>query len=73
MVQTRSQTKANGVNLPEVHGVDKGLVLHIRPERQTVKPTVTHTEVRTSTYKSIVGQGRVGIKRKAKMVTPPQP
>ena len=25
MVQTRSQDKASGVNLPEVHGVDKGL------------------------------------------------
>ena len=34
MVQTRLQAKASGVNLLEVHGVDKGLDPHIRPERQ---------------------------------------
>ena len=37
MVQTRSQAKASDVNFPEVHGVDKGLVPHIRPERQDSK------------------------------------
>ena len=49
MVQTRSQAKTSGVNLLEVHGVDKGLDPHRRPERQTIKPTVTQTEVRTPT------------------------
>ena len=47
MVQTRSQAKASRVNLPEVHRVDQDLDLHIRPERQTAKPTVVQTEVRT--------------------------
>ena len=73
MVHTRSQAKASGVNLPEVYGVDKGLDPHKRPERQTVKPIVTQTKVRTSTYKPRVGQGGVGIKWKVKMVTPLQP
>ena len=70
MVQTRSQAKASGVNLPEVHGMDNGLVPYIRPERQTAKPSVTQTKARTSTYKPRVGHGRAGIKRKTKMVTP---
>ena len=73
MMQTRSQAKASGENLPEVHGVDKALDPHIKPETPTVKPTVTQTEVRTPTYKPRVGQGRAGIKRKVKIVTPPQP
>ena len=61
MVQTRSQAKARRVNLPEVHGVDKGLDPYIRPDRQTLKPTVTQTEVRTPINKPRVGQGREGL------------
>ena len=34
MVQTRSQTKANGVQLPEVHGSRKRLDPHKIPEKQ---------------------------------------
>ena len=34
MVQTRSQMKASGVQLPEVHGSRKGLVPHKKPENQ---------------------------------------
>ena len=73
MVQTRSQAKDSRVNLPGVHGVDKGLDPHIRPERQTVKPTVTQTEIRTPTYKPRAVQGITGLRRKVKTVTPPQP
>ena len=73
MVQTRPQAKASRVNLPEVCGADKGLDPYIRSERQTVKPTVTQTEVRTPTYRPRVRQGRAGIRRKVKMVIPPQP
>ena len=57
MVCTRSQAKSSGVNLPEVDGVDKGLDPCIRPERQTIKPTVSQTEVRIPTYKPRVGKG----------------
>ena len=73
VVQARSQAKASRVNLPEVHGVDKGLHPQIRPERQTVKPTITQIEVRTPTYRSRIGQGRAGMKRKVKTITPLQP
>ena len=33
LVQTRSQTKSSGVKVPEVHGIEKGLVLCVKPER----------------------------------------
>ena len=33
LVQTRSQTKSKGVKVPEVHGIEKHLVPHIKPER----------------------------------------
>ena len=34
LVQTRSQAKSSGVKLPEVHGIEKGLDPHVKPERQ---------------------------------------
>ena len=34
MVQTRSQTKSSGIKVPEFHGIDKGLILHVKPEHQ---------------------------------------
>ena len=33
-VQTRSQTKSSGIKVPEVHGADKDLILHVKPEHQ---------------------------------------
>ena len=33
MIQTRSQTKASGIKLSEVHGVKKGLDQQKRPEK----------------------------------------
>ena len=32
--QTRSQAKSSGVEVPEVHGADKGLTWHVKPECQ---------------------------------------
>ena len=32
MVQTRSQAKSTGIKVPEVHGIDKGLIPHVKPE-----------------------------------------
>ena len=34
MIQTRSQMRAHGVQLPEVHGSRKGLDPHRMPEKQ---------------------------------------
>ena len=33
LVQTRSQAKSSGVKVPEIHGIEKSLVPHVKPER----------------------------------------
>ena len=67
MAQTRSQIKASGVLLPEVHGTRKGLDPHKIPEKQ-LQPIVKSTIEK----KPRLGQGRVGIKRKVKLAPPSQ-
>ena len=62
MIQTRSQTKASGGQLPEVHGTRKGLDLHKILEKQS-KPI----ESPFIEKKPRLGQGRVGIKRKVRL------
>ena len=67
MIQTRSQMKASGVQLPEVHGSRKGLDPHKIPEKQsqpTVRPTIEK--------KPRLGQGRAGMRRKVKLAPPSQ-
>ena len=67
MIQTRSQTKASGVKLPEVHRTRKGLDPHKILEKQlqpVVKPVIEK--------KPRLGQGRAGIKRKVKLAPPSQ-
>ena len=39
--QTRLQAKSSGINLQEVHGVDKGIDPHILWEKQVIKPITT--------------------------------
>ena len=60
MVQTRSQMKASGVQLPEVHGSRKRLDPQRIPEKQT--QPITRLEV---DRKPRIGQGRAGVRRKA--------
>ena len=60
MVQTRSQMKASGVQLPEVHGSRKRLDPHRIPEKQ-IQPTVGLDVDRNPR----IGQGRAGVRRKA--------
>ena len=52
--------KASGVQLPEVHGLRKGLDPHKKPENQP-QPIVSSDVAR----KPRIGQGRAGIRRKA--------
>ena len=74
LVQTRSQSKSSGINLPEVQRVDKGINPHIRPEKQALKPIIVSPEAKTSTWKKPrLGHGRAGLRRKVKVVTPSQP
>ena len=59
MIQTRSQTKASGVKLPEVPGTRKRLDPHKIPEKQ-LQPVVKMVTEK----KPRLGQGRAGIKEK---------
>ena len=70
LVQTRSQMKSSKVKLPEVHGVEKGLDLHIKPGRQRlVSPLM---DMRPPISKPRIGQGRASIRRKVRIVPPLQ-
>ena len=60
MVQTRSQTKASGVQLPEVHGSRKSLDPNKIPGKQSQPITGLDVE-----RKPRLGQGRAGVRRKA--------
>ena len=60
IVQTRSQTKASGVQLPELHGSRKRLDPHRIPEKQS-QPTVGLDVDR----KPRIVQGRAGVRRKS--------
>ena len=60
MVQMRSQTKASGVQLPEVHGSRKRLDPHKIPEKQPQPIMGLDVE-----RKPRLGQGRAGVRRKA--------
>ena len=67
MIQTRSQTKASGVQLPEVHGSRKGLDPHKMLEKQ-LQPMVRLSIEK----KPRLGQGRAGMRRKVKLAPPSQ-
>ena len=67
MIQTRSQMKASGVQLPEVHGSRKGLDPHKIQEKQP-QPIVRLSKEK----KPRLGQGRAGIRRKVKLALPSQ-
>ena len=60
MVQTRLQTKASGVHLPEVHGSKKRLDPYRIPEKQ-LQPIAGLDVCRMPR----IGQGRAGVRRKA--------
>ena len=34
LIQTRSQVKSSGIKILEIHGVNKGINPHVKPERQ---------------------------------------
>ena len=63
LVQTRSQAKSSGIIVPEVHGVDKGLIPHIKPEHQksvvalTTCPTPPAHHTRPTHHTQPIDQG----------------
>ena len=38
MVQTRSQVKPIGIKVSDIHSVNKGLILHLKPEKSVAVP-----------------------------------
>ena len=84
LVQTRSQVRSSGIRLPEIHGVNKGINPHLKPERQRPLPTLpTQNIPATHTTKPVdkgppthpipkprIGQGRAGLRRKVKAPIP---
>ena len=84
LVQTRSQVRSSGIRLPEIHGVNKGINPHLKPERQRPLPTLptqsippTHTtqpvDKGPPTHpipKPRICQGRAGLRRKVKAPLP---
>ena len=58
LIQMSSQTKTSGTKLPDIHGVQKGLDLNLRPEKQYTLPKQGNLE------KLQIGQGIAGSKRK---------
>ena len=67
MVQTRSQTKARGLQLPQVHGSRKRLDLHKIPEKQPQPIMGLDVERKPS-----IGQGRAGVRRKTPSLFDPR-
>ena len=58
LVQTRSQARTSGIELPEVYGMRKNLDPNMKPERQHANP------IKGSVVKLHIGQGRARLKRK---------
>ena len=58
LIQTRSQAKSNGIELPEVHGVGKNLDPNLKPEKQ-------HTISKHGSMERLnVGHRRAGMRRR---------
>ena len=57
LIQTRSQARATGVKLLEVHGMGKNLVPNLKPEKHAISK-------QGGMEKPHTGQGRAGIRRK---------
>ena len=44
LIQTQSQVRSSGIKVPEIHGINKGLNPHVKPERQRPLPMLpTHS------------------------------
>ena len=68
LVETRSQVRASGIRLPQIHGANKGLDPHVQPGKQKSFPIQTVSKG-TPTHpipKPRIGQGRAGTKKKGK-------
>ena len=65
VIQTWSQARTIGIKLLALHGVNKGVDLSVKPEKQILKPTKLAMEPNLQS-KPRLGQGRTGVRRKRK-------
>ena len=84
LIQTRSRAKSSGIKVPEIHGVNKGINPHVKPEKQRPLPTLpTHSIPLTNPTQPVnkglpahpipkprMGQGRAGLRRKIRTNQP---
>ena len=84
LIQTRSQAKSSVIKVLEIHGMNKGLNPHVKPERQRPLSTLLmHSIPPTSLVQPVdkgqpthpipkprIGQGRAGLRRKFKTHQP---
>ena len=75
LVQTRSQAKSSGINIPEIQGTNKGLDPHVQPGKQSSLPSlpVHSIDKGLPTHpipKPRIDQGRAGLRRKVKTHQP---
>ena len=75
LVQTRSQAKSSGIEILEIHGINKGLDPHVKPGKQRPLPSlpIHNVDKRPPIHpipKLRIGQGRAGLRRKVKTSQP---
>ena len=84
LIQTRSQVKSSGIKVPEIHGVNKGINPHVKPEKQRLLPTLPTCSIPPTnltqpidkgpptqpTPKPRIGQGKAGLRRKIRTNQP---
>ena len=84
LIQTRSQAKSSSIKVLEIHGVNKGINPHVKPERQRPLPTLpAHSIPLTNPTQPVntgpptdpipkprIGQGRAGLRRKIRTNQP---
>ena len=84
LIQTRSQAKSSGIKVPEIHGINKGINPHVKPEKQklllipltcSIPPTNLAQPINKGppTHpipKPKIGQGRAGLRRKIRTNQP---
>ena len=61
--------KSNGIKLPEVHGIGKGLDPNTKTRRQIIKPVPVTKVKEILQIKPRTGQGRAGLRHKIKTQT----
>ena len=73
LVQTRTKSKSSGIKVPEVHGVDKGLIPHVKPEHQKSVASPTACLTPPTHHSRPTHQTQSTDQKPPKSVVPPLP